>query len=168
MKVASVLFTVDTFEVAARGSTARNAETRRGVRPLLAPVSFIGYKHTSVQHRSMLDTEVITQSDVTAGVAAARRRIGALVYEPALAGISDVDRSFLTAIAQDSGPSKMADVCTCLGVNANYGSQYRFRLTEAGLVEGLRYGEADFVKPLLREYLQERAVTSTTGLATSP
>ena len=116
----------------------------------------------------MLDTEVITQSDVTAGVAAARRRIGALVYEPALAGISDVDRSFLTAIAQDSGPSKMADVCACLGVNTNYGSQYRLRLTEAGLVEGLRYGEVDFAQPLLREYLRERAVTSTTGLATSP
>ncbi|EQD51119.1 ATPase, partial [mine drainage metagenome] len=63
------------------------------------------------------------------------------------------------------GPSKMADICTRLGVNANYGSQYRLRLIEVGLVEGSRYGEVDFAQPLLREYLREHAVTLAPSLA---
>ena len=85
--------------------------------------------------------------------------MGALVYEPALADISDVDRTFLVAMAQDPGPSKMSDVCSRLGVNPNYASQYRLRLIEAGLVESSRYGEVDFAQPFLREYLQEHAAT---------
>ena len=78
---------------------------------------------------------VITSPDVVEAVAAARRRLGSLVYEPALANVSNVDRAFLVAMAQDSGNSKMSYICTRLGVNANYGSQYRLRLIEAGLVE---------------------------------
>lgn len=103
--------------------------------------------------------KAITSADVASGVAIARRRMGALVYEPALADISDVDRTFLVAMAQDPGPSKMSDVCSRLGVNPNYASQYRLRLIEAGLVESSRYGEVDFAQPFLREYLQEHAAT---------
>ncbi len=110
---------------------------------------------------------VIKSPDVAAAVAAARRRLGSLVYEPALADVSNIDRTFLVAMAQDSGPSKMSDICTRLGVNANYGSQYRLRLIEAGLVESSRHGEVDFAQPLLREYLQEHAVTLAPSLANS-
>jgi hypothetical protein len=51
----------------------------------------------------------ITLDDAHQGVAYALRRLGSLVHEPALADASRVDRSFLLAMAQDDGPSKMAD-----------------------------------------------------------
>ncbi len=103
--------------------------------------------------------KTITSSDVAEGITAARRRMGSLVYEPALADISSVDRTFLVAMSQDDGPSKMSDICSRLGVSANYGGQYRLRLIEAGMIESTAYGEVDFVQPLLREYLRDRAVS---------
>ena len=103
--------------------------------------------------------KTITSSDVAEGVAAARRRMGSLVYEPALADISSIDRTFLVAMSQDDGPSKMSDICSRLGVSANYAGQYRLRLIEAGMIESVNYGEVDFAQPLLREYLTERAAS---------
>ena len=56
--------------------------------------------HTWRQHP---DRREITVDDATAGVAAARRRLAALIHEPALHGLSDMDRAFLHAMAHDSG-----------------------------------------------------------------
>jgi len=99
----------------------------------------------------------ITVEDATLGVARARRRLGTLIHEPALSGASDIDKSFLLAMAQDDGPSKMADIQERLDVNANYASQYRLRLIAAELIYPERHGYVDFALPHLREYLREHA-----------
>ena len=109
--------------------------------------------------------KTITLADVAEGVAAARRRMGALVYEPALADISSIDRTFLVAMSQDAGPSKMSDICSRLGVGTNYAGQYRLRLIEAGMIESTTYGEVDFAQPLLKEYLREHAASLATQIA---
>ncbi|MHB8450849.1 MAG: ATP-binding protein [Mycobacteriales bacterium] len=99
----------------------------------------------------------ITVDDAIAGVASARRRLGSLVHEPALAEASDIDKSFLLAMAKDDGPSKMADIQQRLDVDVNYASQYRLRLIAAELIEPTRHGYVDFAVPYLREYLREHA-----------
>lgn len=99
----------------------------------------------------------ISPEDAVTGVAAARRRLGTLVHEPALAGVSAVDRAFLLAMAQDDGPSRMADVQQRLGADVNYTSQYRLRLIAAELIQPTRRGYVDFALPYLREYLREHA-----------
>lgn len=101
--------------------------------------------------------KAITLSDVQEGVAKTRRKMGTLVYGPTLADLSNVDRSFLVAMAEDNGSSTLADICRRLDVNASYGSQYRQRLIEFGIIESVRYGEVNFVQPLLRGYLREHA-----------
>lgn len=101
------------------------------------------------------DAETITVSHAKTGVARAQRRLGALVHAPALTGLSDVDKSFLVAMAKDRGPSRMADVQTRLGVNASYASQYRRRLIDAELIEQAGHGRVAFTLPFLREYLRE-------------
>ncbi len=88
------------------------------------------------------------------GVARARRRLGALVHEPALADTTDTGRAFLRAMAQDDGPAKMADIRARLNVNDNYASQYRLRLIAAELIEAVRHGYVDFTLPHMREYLR--------------
>jgi len=85
------------------------------------------------------------------------RRLGALVYEPALAGASAIDKSFLLAMTRDNGPSKMADMQERLGVDVNYASQYRLRLIVAELIESTNHGYVDFALPYLREYLRDEA-----------
>jgi len=99
----------------------------------------------------------ISVDDARRGVANARRRLGSLVHEPALAGTSAVDRSFLLAMAEDDGPSKMADIQARMHVDVNYASQYRLRLIAAELIEPVRRGVVDFALPYLREYLREHA-----------
>ncbi len=103
------------------------------------------------------DTAEITVDDATRGVARARRRLGALVHEPALSVASDIDKSFLLAMAQDDGPSKMADIQYRLDVDVNYASQYRLRLIAAELIYPTRRGYVDFALPYLREYLHQHS-----------
>ena len=99
----------------------------------------------------------ITADDAQEGVSRALRRLGALVYEPALAGASAIDKSFLLAMTRDDGPSKMADIQERLGVDVNYASQYRLRLIAAELIEPTNHGYVDFALPYLREYLRDEA-----------
>jgi hypothetical protein len=100
----------------------------------------------------------ITVDDATRGVVRARRRLGALIHEPALSAASDIGKSFLLAMAQDNGPSKMADIQQRLGVDVNYASQYRLRLIAAELIYPTRRGYVDFALPYLREYLRQHSV----------
>jgi AAA ATPase domain len=101
----------------------------------------------------------ISIEDAERGVSNALRRLGSLVYEPALADTSAIDRSFLLAMAQDDGPAKMADIQHRLGVDVRYASQYRLRLIAAELIEPVRHGYVDFALPYLREYLREHAAS---------
>jgi hypothetical protein len=103
------------------------------------------------------DADEITVDDAREGVLRARRRRGALVHEPALTAASDIDTSFLLAMAQDDGPSRMSDVQRRLGVDVNYAGQYRLRLIAAELINATRHGYVDFALPYLREYLREQA-----------
>jgi hypothetical protein len=98
----------------------------------------------------------ITVEQARQGVANARRRLSRLVHEPALAAVSEIDRAFLRAMAQDDGPAKMADVARRLNVTIGYAGQYRLRLIAAELVEPHRRGYVDFALPYLREYLREQ------------
>lgn len=91
------------------------------------------------------------------GVADALRRLGRLVYEPALADASDIDKSFLLAMAKDDGPSRMKDIQQRLEINANFASQYRLRLIASELIESTGHGYVDFALPYLRDYLREHA-----------
>jgi hypothetical protein len=101
----------------------------------------------------------ISVDDAHRGVANALRRLGSLVHEPALADTSAIDRSFLLAMAQDDGPSKMADIQHRIGVDVSYASQYRLRLLASELIQTVRHGYVDFALPYLREYLREHAAS---------
>ncbi|MCW2135444.1 ATP-binding protein [Arthrobacter sp. VKM Ac-2550] len=102
----------------------------------------------------------ISVKDAHQGVAKALRRLGALVHEPALADASDIDKSFLLAMAKDDRPSKMSDVQERMGVNVSYASQYRLRLIAAELIHSPRRGYVDFALPYLREYLREHVAAN--------
>jgi hypothetical protein len=102
----------------------------------------------------------ITLDDARRGVRNALRRLGSLIYGPALADASPIDRAFLHAMAEDDGPSRMADVQRRLGVDVNYASQYRLRLIAAELIEPAGRGYVDFALPYLREHLRELSGSS--------
>jgi hypothetical protein len=100
--------------------------------------------------------EVIDEAQARLGVERAARRVGRLVNAPALAGLSDVDRSFLAAMAVDDGPSRLADIAARLGVSTTYASQYRLRLIAAEVIAPAGRGLVRFALPYLRDYLLDR------------
>ncbi len=99
----------------------------------------------------------ISLADAREGVVRARRRLGTLIHEPALADISDVGKSFLLAMAIDDGRSKMADIQRRLGVDKTYASQYRLRLIATEIIRSAGHGYVEFTLPYMREYLREHA-----------
>lgn len=102
-------------------------------------------------------TSHIDRAAADEGVAAARKRLGSLVHETSLADLSNVDRTYLVAMAQDEGESSTGEVARRLGVTPYYASTYRARLIAAGVIEPTRHGYVDFTIPYLREYLREHA-----------
>lgn len=100
----------------------------------------------------------ITVASVTEAAVVAKRKLGQLVHEPALADLSEVDRTFLVAMAADDGPSTMSDIAQRLGVNPQYAGNYRRRLIDAEIITSSGYGQVDFELPYMREYLREHAV----------
>ena len=98
------------------------------------------------------------------GIASALRKLGSLVHEPSLADLSDTDRTFLAAMAVDSGPAKMSDIARRMSVDNQYANVYRRRLLAAEIIQVARHGYVNFKQPFLREYLREHAATQ--GLQT--
>lgn len=99
----------------------------------------------------------ITADDARVGVEEARRRLGSLVHDPAFQACSDVDKTFLLAMARDDDSSKISDIAKRLEVNPDYANVYRTRLIESQLIEPAGRGRLDFALPGLREYLREHA-----------
>lgn len=101
------------------------------------------------------DSREVEPQDVERGVAAAHRRLGSLVLDPELDELTDVERSFLLAMAVDSEFSSVRDIAERLEVDGNYVSQYRLRLIRRELIESVGHGKVDFALPFLRDYLRD-------------
>lgn len=99
----------------------------------------------------------ITTADALVGVEEARRRLGSRVHGPEIKARSDVDKTFLLAMAKDDGPSRIGDIVSRMGVTRDYANTYRVRLIESQLIESVGRGQLDFALPGLREYLREHA-----------
>lgn len=135
-------------------AVARSAAEATGGYPFL--IQLVG--HSIWRQRP--DAKTVNASDVELGVPPALRRMARLVHEPALADLSDVDRAFLVAMAEDDGASKVADVAQRLGVDLNYTSVYRQRLIAAQMIEPAGRGLVRFTLPYLGEYLRGSASTA--------
>lgn len=94
---------------------------------------------------------------MTAGIEQARIRLGSLVHAPALRELSEVDRTYLLAMAQDSRPSRSSEVARRMGKSDQYASVYRARLIAAGMIEPAGHGSVRFAIPYLRDYLIDHA-----------
>lgn len=96
----------------------------------------------------------IDEAAVSRGIGDARRKLGQLVHEPSLADLSEVDRTFLTAMSVDDGPSRMSDIAARMGVDAQYAGNYRKRLIDAEMIRPTAHGFVDYELPYMREYLR--------------
>ena len=93
-------------------------------------------------HSWQADTNspVMADEHVTAGITEAQRRIGRMVFALTWRTLSEVDRRFLLAMAQDDAESKLTDIADRLGVATSYAGVYRQRLLRAGMILSRRLG----------------------------
>lgn len=87
------------------------------------------------------------------GIAMAAKDFESRVLIATLQELSDVDRSFLTAMLPDSDISDISDIQCRMSKSSGYISQYRARLLESGVIESRGRGKVAFALPGLREYL---------------
>lgn len=100
----------------------------------------------------------ITLEAARAGIDVARRRLGSLVHETALADLSDTDKTFLAAMSPDEGPSRMQDIRARMGgISSQHANRYRERLLAAQMIRQAGRGYVDFALPYLRGYLRDHA-----------
>jgi hypothetical protein len=75
------------------------------------------------------------------------------VFKPILSPLSDNDKIFLKAMAQQGETISTAKLQMVLGEKGPAIQPYRKRLLEAGIIEAPRRGELVFAVPYLSEYL---------------
>ncbi|KQB86647.1 ATP-binding protein [Corynebacterium lowii] len=100
-------------------------------------------------------SKVIDEPTVQAGVDKARAKLRQLVHEPAVADLSEKDRDFLSAMAEDEGPSSICSIAERLAVSSQYVNRYRERLLLNQMIYSPQRGYVDFALPYLREYMRE-------------
>lgn len=105
------------------------------------------------------DSKTISLEDAEKGTNRAHRRLGSLVHEPALEGLSAIDKSYLLKMAEDDGPSSTKEIASRLNATMKYASVYRDRLIAAQLIEPAGLGYVQLTVPYLREYLREHAAS---------
>ena len=101
----------------------------------------------------------LTDELVERGIEDARVRLGATVLQPALSDLSNVDRTYLLKMAEDTSASRVNDIAERLGRPQKYAGVYRRRLLDAGMITEAGRGRVDFAVPGLREYLREHAAS---------
>ena len=75
------------------------------------------------------------------------------IVKPIWSGLSEMDRSFLTAMALDDERSTIVDIAHRLGRSTNYAQHYRRRLIDAGVIIAAGRGGVRFVHHATRDWL---------------
>lgn len=98
-----------------------------------------------------------TNIDLPASERAARISRNELVnsiVEPKLSELTQRELEYVTAMAQDEGPSSTSDVAARMGISMTNASNLRRRLITYGIIVDKRMGVVDFDLPIMREYLR--------------
>lgn len=83
-------------------------------------------------------------------VRAAQSRVISKVYDD----LSDKDKEFVSAMAQDPKKSKISDIVKRMGVKDQYIQVYKNRLINSGYIHSPHHGYVEFSLPYLGEYIR--------------
>lgn len=103
------------------------------------------------------DDGPITRDAAEAARALAITAVQDRVISRAYDDLSDVDKQFVLAMAQDEERTKIADIVTRMGSYGQYVQTYKNRLIDSGYVESDGHGYVRFSLPYLGHYLRTMA-----------
>ena len=111
-------------------------------------IQLIGY-YMWMKLREEKDETRAYESSMIHVMSALHTNVHQLVY----AELSEADRSFLEAMAEDKEVSKVFDIAIRLGKSKGYVSRYRTRLIASGIVKPVGHGELAFAIPYMQEFI---------------
>ena len=98
--------------------------------------------------------EEITVQDALEAARLSHRELANSIIEPTLGELTQRELEYVTAMAQDEGPSSTSDVAARMGISMTNASNLRRRLITYGVIADKRMGVVDFELPLMREDLR--------------
>lgn len=102
------------------------------------------------------NSEVVDVSIVNDAAGVARKELDERVYEAIWFELSEADKSFLLAMAKDSGATRQMDLPGRLDKPSGHVSKYKKRLLQQGVIQERSKGILDFCLPGFKEYFMER------------
>lgn len=96
----------------------------------------------------------MTEDTLANAVRDARRDMDENVFSPMLRPLSNNDKVFLRAMAEDESVTTTEALQKRLNVRNSFIQPYRARLIDAGLIESPRKGELVFAVPHLADYVR--------------
>ena len=101
------------------------------------------------------DSKEITASDVKVGIKSSEEAMDQMILETTIKELSDMDVTFLKAMAKDEAASRLSDITHRMGITSARAGQYRLRLIKQGVIEPYGRGKVQFALPLLRDYIRK-------------
>lgn len=102
------------------------------------------------------NSEVVDVSVVNDAAGIARKELDRRVYEAIWFELSEADKSFLLAMAKDSGATRQMDLPGRLDKPSGHVSKYKKRLLQQGVIQERSKGILNFCLPGFKEYFMER------------
>lgn len=102
------------------------------------------------------EVDVLDSEDFARGAAIAQQEMTYRILDATFAELSPGDLRFATAMLEDEGDSRIADLVERLGRSSSLVAQYRKRLIDAGIIGKRARGVVGFDLPYFRTYLQAK------------
>ncbi|WP_187361868.1 MULTISPECIES: hypothetical protein [Collinsella] len=115
-------------------------------------VQLVGY---SIWQRAK--SAIVSERDVTEGIALAEARFHDVVHEPAISGLGPNDIKYLLAMCEDKQQSKSSEIAKRMGKKTNEISSIRAKLLQREVIQTPQRGYVQFAVPDLDIYLRENA-----------
>lgn len=101
------------------------------------------------------DSDVVDIDSVISAERVARRELDQRVYDAVWFELSEADKAFLLAMAEDERVTRQADMSKRLNKKSGHVSKYKKRLLKQGLIQERTSGILEFCLPGFKEYFLE-------------
>lgn len=120
-------------------------------------VQLVGYSIWQRANLHRAKSAIVSEGDVTEGIALAEARFHDVVHEPAISGLGLNDIKYLLAMCEDKQQSKSSEIAKRMGKKTNEISSIRAKLLQREVIQAPQRGYVQFAVPDLDIYLRENA-----------
>lgn len=136
---------------------SRAAKATKATKGYAYLVQLVGYSIWQRANLHRAKSAIVSERDVTEGIALAEARFHDVVHEPAISGLGLNDIKYLLAMCEDKQQSKSSEIAKRMGKKTNEVSSIRAKLLQREVIQAPQRGYVQFAVPDLDIYLRENA-----------